>query len=334
MKTSLSLAFLLFSFACGGTSPPGSAAPAPGQAAQPAGAPTSETHPMIATIDAFLTDPAAGDVKAILDFTRESDAVLVVFDQRLIPIDQAGLPEGVGTLLLAGFAAGDARAQLVSGNKADAPVDGVRGMLAVYRFLAARNPAVSIERLDRLIVREGAGQLEAAVAELLAPATGSAPGPTPGPSLVGAARSAYERLVQTDTFEDEAIGYAGSLSDNVADFRVLLADGNAGEAFAHLAVKGGAAGKLYALAGLWHTDRAAFAALARTMATSKERVKTQFGCLGGVEPVATIVDAGATSIRVRDGETVTAALTKMGGSGMMDMVGGSYPITFAGQRKP
>ena len=40
-------------------------------------------------------------------------------------------------------------------------------MLAVYKFLKSKNPAVSSPALDELLAREAAGSLDAAVAERL-----------------------------------------------------------------------------------------------------------------------------------------------------------------------
>jgi len=121
---------------------------------------------MIATIDQFLRDPGAGDPQAILSFVRESPAVLVIFHQGLVAHDPR-LPDGTDALLVAGFAAGNARSQLVSGVKRDSPVDGVRGMLAVYAFLKSKNAAVSSAHLDELAARAAEGTLEATVAERL-----------------------------------------------------------------------------------------------------------------------------------------------------------------------
>jgi hypothetical protein len=168
-----------------------------------------------------------------------------------------------------------------------------------------------------------------ALALLTVPAAAAPPA-----GLGKAARAAYHRLVRTDVFEDEKVGYGGELSDNVADFRVLFADPKAGDAFAALAGEAGPAGRLYALAGLWHTDRAAFTRLARAMARSKARVAVRFGCLGFEQPIAALIDGGAAAIQVEDGQTVHAAVVARGGSGAMDMLGGSYPQAFAGNSGP
>lgn len=121
---------------------------------------------MIAKIDLYLRDPAVGDPAAIQSFVHDSSAVMVVFDRRLLPLTPE-LPDEANALLLVGFAAGNARAQLVSSFKQDSPVDGVRGMLAIYRFLKAKNPAISSATLEELLAGEASGRLDATVADRL-----------------------------------------------------------------------------------------------------------------------------------------------------------------------
>ena len=122
---------------------------------------------MIAIIDQFLADPAAGDIQAIMRFSRDSSAVRVVFDQRLLPLTPSA-PEGTDAVLLAAYAAGSMRPQLTTGVVGDSPVAGARALLSVYAFLKSKNPAIANPAHDELAARQAAGTLDAAVAERLA----------------------------------------------------------------------------------------------------------------------------------------------------------------------
>jgi hypothetical protein len=159
----LLVAVLAWVCACGGSKP----SPTPGPGSSASAQVSAEHQDMISKMDTFLLDPSAGDPQQIMSWVSQSPAVTVVFDQRLLPLEE-GLPEGANALLLTGFAAGSARSQLAAGVDRDDPVAGVRGALAVYGFLKSKNPAVSSPHLDELAARDAAGTLEAAVTERLA----------------------------------------------------------------------------------------------------------------------------------------------------------------------
>lgn len=117
---------------------------------------------MLATIDAFLADPMNASSKPILGFTTRSPDVLVVVRQELLPVAALQV-DG----LHAAFAAGNVRAQLLSGKKEDRPVEGVRAMVAVYRKLQVSSPGLRIAELEDFAAREAAGTLESKVRSLV-----------------------------------------------------------------------------------------------------------------------------------------------------------------------
>src|SRR5687768_3648091 len=77
-------------------------------------------------IQTFLDDPEQGEPGKIMRFVSESKDVLVVFRQSLLEAE--GASDDMDALMLAAFAAGNARAQLDAGKKEDMPMAGVKGM--------------------------------------------------------------------------------------------------------------------------------------------------------------------------------------------------------------
>lgn len=166
VSKALTTILFLSAAACGGGAIATSAASAPDGAtasATPREAPRAN-RAMVAKIDAFLADPSQVSPTEIVRFVSDSPDVVVVARAPLVLLEDA--PKDEGALLLAAFAAGNARAQLVSGRKKDSPVDGVRGMLAVYRWLKAHAPGLRIAKLEELASRDSAGDLASRVEEL------------------------------------------------------------------------------------------------------------------------------------------------------------------------
>ena len=142
---------------------------------------------------------------------------------------------------------------------------------------------------------------------------------------------AYRVLVVTEVFADRAVGYAGALSDQVRAFRTLMARPNAAAIFNALFRDATNAGKLYALCGLYHYNRAGFAgARAAMVPLASVQIRTQFGCMGGTEAIGVLVESSAqNAVRLAPGQTLEQWLTANGGSGVFDIVGGGYPVSFA-----
>lgn len=71
-------------------------------------------------------------------------------------------------LLIAAFAAGNARAQLRTGQKRDMPVEGVRAMLALYAKWKESRPDLDLPSLEAFARAEAGGSLEPAVEAAMA----------------------------------------------------------------------------------------------------------------------------------------------------------------------
>ena len=124
--------------------------------------------------------------------------------------------------------------------------------------------------------------------------------------------AAMDTLLHTDTFADEQVGYEQAVSRQVEAFRVLLEQPDAAEAFASLLERGGTAGQLYALCGLYVTDRERFDKASPQYIKSDQFVRRAAGGLVWTSPVADVVGR-----------------SQLDGSGR-DIVGGGYPRAFAG----
>ena len=114
-------------------------------------------------IDAFIGDPANGDVQKIMRFANESHDVLVVFRQSILEAE--GASADLRALMLAAFAAGNVRGQLEAGKKEDMPVAGVRAMVAVYKKLQAGKPDLRVDLYETYAAKDADGTLEAFVTE-------------------------------------------------------------------------------------------------------------------------------------------------------------------------
>ena len=161
--TPIALSLLFVLTACAG-SPAAPSVPRAEPASSTTTSPVAEApegHPIVAVIDRFLADPTPTDARAILDFTRDSPDVLVVFRQPLT--GHPGADDDARPLLLAAFAAGNAKAQLEQGEKGDRPVDGVRALLTVAPKLGVRGDA-----LERWAAADAEGRLDEVIASLLA----------------------------------------------------------------------------------------------------------------------------------------------------------------------
>jgi hypothetical protein len=150
--------------ACGGA-PPAQRAGAPRTGATPA----PVKHPeMLSLLERYLRSPMSvedGDLKKISDFVVQSSDVTVEIDPIAVPFIQEDIDEGVKNVVLIGFLAGNAAAQLRTGVKRDDPVAGVEGELAVYLILKAHSTTTLKDRkvvspsLDALLEVRARGEL-------------------------------------------------------------------------------------------------------------------------------------------------------------------------------
>jgi hypothetical protein len=152
--------------ACGG-GPPAQRAGAPQTGATPA----PVKHPeMLSLLERYLRSPMSieeSELKKISDFVVKSPDITVEIDPIAVPFLQEDIDEGVKNVVLIGFLAGNAAAQLRAGVKRDDVVAGVEGELTIYLILKAQSTTALKDRkvvspsLDALLEVRGKGQLAA-----------------------------------------------------------------------------------------------------------------------------------------------------------------------------
>lgn len=108
--------------------------------------------------------------------------------------------------------------------------------------------------------------------------------------------AAFSALLETETFRDTHVGYAGVVPTEVCAFLTVLAQPDAVSRFERLLEDGHLASQLYALCGLYLMSRNAFEAALLRFTRGEEEIQTQFGCVLMSSPVDELVD------RIRSGE--------------------------------
>lgn len=142
---------------------------------------------------------------------------------------------------------------------------------------------------------------------------------------------AFSCLLGTNRFAGSAIGDGGDLSRQVAAYRVILRQPDAGHALKHLLICGKSAGQLYALCGLYSVDQLAFLQAIRDFRDMPGNVRTQFGCIGLYEPIAPLVEShDPCVVRLKPGQSPRAWLAESGCKDyVMDIVGGGFSWEFS-----
>ncbi len=107
---------------------------------------------------------------------------------------------------------------------------------------------------------------------------------------------AYETLLVAKQFEDKALGVAAESSKLVEAYNAILKEPTADAAFKSLLEKATLPGQLYALCGLWFTDNAFFRTAVENYRRSDKWVGTQFGCIIGGSPVASLIETKNSAI--------------------------------------
>ena len=102
-------------------------------------------------------------------------------------------------------------------------------------------------------------------------------------------RRAYVVLLDTDTFEGPFVGFGGAPSRLVCAYEKILQSRDAIPVFKQLLAEATLAGQVYALCGLYVTDRNLYEQKVLDYLKSAEQVSVQYGCEGRLEPVATFV---------------------------------------------
>jgi len=130
---------------------------------------------MLAIMERYLTSPlgmADGEVERIRDFVIQSHDLTVTIDEGLHRYLVEDLDDGVKNLVLTGFLAGNAAAQLRANVRVDQPLAGVEGELNIYLVLKAfsttrlKDRKVISPSLDHLLAVRGRGELPAYVAQM------------------------------------------------------------------------------------------------------------------------------------------------------------------------
>lgn len=143
--------------------------------------------------------------------------------------------------------------------------------------------------------------------------------------------SSYNHLVSAEYFAGPAAGIAGTEPDESKALRLLAASRNGGAAFKYLLIRGTAAGKLYALVGLRHTNPSFFQIVVQPFRIWPGEVQTIFGCVGQSVEIRELVSTrGENPVRLQPGETLAQWWQRRtpGVEVNVDIVGGGYTSMF------
>jgi len=215
---------------CGSAGPAQRAGSAPAASAKTPILTNDEILPIMERYLGTVFNGDTDDLDRIQAFVTESHDVSVVVDPTVVPFLDDDLDKGVAKLLMVGFFAGDAAAQLRAKVKRDDPLAGVEGELAIYMMLKAlsttklKDVNVVSPHLDQLIELRARGQLRAYVARtgrasgnvatgtLAAPAAPAPKASGPAASGTDAIASAPDRAANDEQSKQviEAIHLVGS----------------------------------------------------------------------------------------------------------------------------
>jgi hypothetical protein len=107
-------------------------------------------------------------------------------------------------------------------------------------------------------------------------------------AITALAGDPLKKLASVHDFAFGGIGAAGTLSEGELAFREVLKRPSAEKDFLELLSKGNAQGRCYALVGLRHLNRKAYAVLAERFAHDKTKVSTIGGCIVMVQPMSSV----------------------------------------------
>ncbi len=148
--------------------------------------------------------------------------------------------------------------------------------------------------------------------------------------------TAFQVLLNTETFADAYVGYAGTKSVQVNAFQVLLAQQDAKAIFADLLNRANTAGKLYALCAFYSIAPDEYAAAAQRVLRSAGTADQQMGCVTDDRSVREVVRCSdPNTVQLRRGETVKQWFTRVkppGDGAMFDISGGAIPESFRDAR--
>jgi len=148
--------------------------------------------------------------------------------------------------------------------------------------------------------------------------------------------TAFQILLNTATFADADVGYAGTKSVQVDAFQVLLRQPDAKAVFSDLLDRAKTAGKLYALCAFYLIAPEEYGTAEQRMLASGGTVDQQIGCVTDRRSVREIIRSDdLNAVRLRPGETVNqwfARAKPLGNGAMFDISGGAIPEMFRDAR--
>ncbi len=140
---------------------------------------------------------------------------------------------------------------------------------------------------------------------------------------------AYENLRKAAQFEDTHIGIAGSISEHIKEFGIILKEKNADEAFKSILKSGTKAGQLYGLSGIYFTDYKFFKTAVDKYKNNDSIVMTISGCLVADEKISDVVESNAKNVAIIEPtESIEDFWNSNKGSYQLDISNGGYPATF------
>lgn len=136
-------------------------------------------------------------------------------------------------------------------------------------------------------------------------------------------------LMNAERFEIGYVGFAANPSAYIKNFKTILGEQAAAELFEYLFDEATPAGKLYALSGLYLTDKEAYVKAAGLMKKSGVIVRVLNGCLMSDEAAAKIVETDVENVAIIEpGKTIKEFWATNAGSFELDIAHGGYPATF------
>lgn len=142
--------------------------------------------------------------------------------------------------------------------------------------------------------------------------------------------AAFEFLLSTQTFADEAVGDGGDLSEQVASFRLLMKQPDALAVFKDLFKRGHTAGMLYALCAFRTLDRERFDREIKPFETDHSKLRTFSGCsIENVEVHEIVRSENRCALRLSPGQSPAAWMKEHKCEGyVVDILGGGYTWSF------
>jgi hypothetical protein len=110
------------------------------------------------------------------------------------------------------------------------------------------------------------------------------------PELSAEGEQAYEIIENTEIFAGSSVGFAGTTSEQVKAFRILLQEPDPDGVFKSLLDRATMAGQLYALSGLYFTDPQYLDGVSDRYLEMDDEVKTMFGCILGKNRVSGLIE--------------------------------------------